>query len=293
MLSELHKDIALFSEAINFTATTTGFSPSLIEKDYFSSLVLSHLAQRCGSGLIFKGGTCLAKVHTGFYRLSEDLDFAVPMPLDSGRSGRRQAAARFVATIMDLPEHLSCFAIKHAPMGHNASRQYVGTISYSSVLAAGEAQIKLEVSLREPLLLPWIEGSTNTALLDPISGTGMIPAFPVPSIALPEAMAEKLRAALTRPEPAIRDFYDLAYAHHQQILRLEDPVLVKIVREKLAVPGNSSVDVASTRLAALRRQMDARLRPVLRGRDYAGFDLDRTFAQIAEFASRLEGPEIA
>jgi hypothetical protein len=31
-------------------------------------------------------------VHAGFYRLSEDLDFAIPMPVDASRTQRSRAA---------------------------------------------------------------------------------------------------------------------------------------------------------------------------------------------------------
>ena len=71
------EDPVLFEAAIRLTAGETGFPPRLIEKDYFCSVLLEHLAARCDT-LIFKGGTCLAKVHAGFYRLSEDLDFVIP-----------------------------------------------------------------------------------------------------------------------------------------------------------------------------------------------------------------------
>jgi CheY-like chemotaxis protein len=40
------------------------------------------------SFVILKGGTCLAKVHAGFYRPSEDLDFSISMPTESARSAR-------------------------------------------------------------------------------------------------------------------------------------------------------------------------------------------------------------
>ena len=67
----LHEDVALFGEALRFTAAETGFISRLIEKDYFCTLVLRYLCE-ADVTLIFKGGTCLAKVHAGFYRLSEE-----------------------------------------------------------------------------------------------------------------------------------------------------------------------------------------------------------------------------
>lgn len=78
-----HHDPAFFTEAVAFTAARLGFVPTLIEKDYFCSVVLAYLAGVLKETLIFKGGTCLTKVHAGFYRLSEDLDFTVPMPIDA------------------------------------------------------------------------------------------------------------------------------------------------------------------------------------------------------------------
>ena len=86
----VHEDPAMFLEAVNFTAAQTGFSPRLIEKDYFCTLLLRYLATT--DMLVFKGGTCMAKVHGEFYRLSEDLDFAIPMPCDAmpSRLSRRK-----------------------------------------------------------------------------------------------------------------------------------------------------------------------------------------------------------
>src|SRR5258707_15554599 len=99
---EIQDDTALFPEALRFTATETGFIPRLIEKDYFCTLVLRYL---CASDttLTFKGGTCLAKVHAGFYRLSEDLDFSISMPVTAARSARSRAADAFKAAVATLP----------------------------------------------------------------------------------------------------------------------------------------------------------------------------------------------
>jgi len=39
----VHEDRAMFLEAVNFTAAHTGFSPRLIEKDYFCTVLLQYL----------------------------------------------------------------------------------------------------------------------------------------------------------------------------------------------------------------------------------------------------------
>jgi len=38
----LHEDVVLFREAVNFTASRTGFSTRLIEKDYFCTVLLAY-----------------------------------------------------------------------------------------------------------------------------------------------------------------------------------------------------------------------------------------------------------
>ena len=88
----LHEDPELFREAVTFTAAETAFVPRLIEKDYYCTVLLQYLAV-AGGGLVFRGGTCLAKVHAQFYRLSEDLDFVIPTSADATRADRSRRAA--------------------------------------------------------------------------------------------------------------------------------------------------------------------------------------------------------
>src|SRR5712692_6147147 len=84
----LHEDADLFREAIRFTVAQTGFAARLIEKDYFCTVLLTYLDVTAGDNLVFKGGTCLAKVHAELYRLSEDLDYTIPVPFETPRSER-------------------------------------------------------------------------------------------------------------------------------------------------------------------------------------------------------------
>ena len=100
-------------------------------------------------------------------------------------------------------------------------------------------------------------------------------------------MAEKLRAALSRREAAIRDYYDIDHAVRRLSLGVLEPGLVGLVREKLAVPGNDPADASPARLAALRPQLESQLKAVLRARDFAEFDLDRAFATVAEVAAAV------
>jgi len=107
----LHEeDPALLREAIRFTSAETGFTPRLIEKDYFCSVALEYLAAS-GAGLTFKGGTCLSKIHGAFHRLSEDLDFSISTALESSRGDRSRSVGRLKAAVESIPGKLPAFRI--------------------------------------------------------------------------------------------------------------------------------------------------------------------------------------
>lgn len=281
----LHEDPGLFREAVNFTAAETAFSARLIEKDYFCTVLLSYL-MAADAALVFKGGTCLAKVHAEFYRLSEDLDFMIPMPADASRPQRSAKMAGLKKAVLSLEKRLPTFRVLQALTGSNASKQYIASVQYASLLGPQEDAIKIEVALREPLLTSAADGPARTLLLDPVTGQAILKPTTVRCIGRTEAFAEKFRAALSRREPAIRDFYDLDHAVRKLGLAPQEARLVALVKRKLAVPGNEPVDVTPPRLAALRRQLEAQLKPVLREGDYAGFDLDRAFGIVAEMAAK-------
>jgi hypothetical protein len=285
-LVRVHEDAARFLEAVNATAAATGFAPRLIEKDYFCTVLLQYLAPSDGS-LVFKGGTCLAKVYAGFYRLSEDLDFVIPTPVGASRTERSRRARSLKGLLAGINAKLPGVRLSRALEGANNSTQYTAVLRYRSLLRDVEDTIGFEVGLREPLLTPAVRGEAKTLLVDPVSGSALVRALNVPCLSREETMAEKLRAALCRREVAIRDFYDIDHAVHRLGIRLDDPQFVGLVRQKLAVPGNEPPDVSPARLDALRAQVETELMPVLRARDFAEFDLDRAFATVADVAAAL------
>ncbi|MBT3198878.1 MAG: nucleotidyl transferase AbiEii/AbiGii toxin family protein [Phycisphaerales bacterium] len=283
----LHHDTALFREAVNFTTARTGFNPRLIEKDYFCTVVLAYLADRGGDKLAFKGGTCLAKVYADFYRLSEDLDFTVPIATNAPRTQRSQTVATTRDAISELPDHLPAFTLTHPLTGANNSTQYNGAVEYKSPTTGQPESILIEVSIREPLLTPVVRRPARTLLLDPIGGETITPDIEVNCIAMDEAIAEKCRAALSRRDAAIRDFYDLDYTVSHLGIDLTNPRMIEMVRSKLSVPGNSSPDVGPQRLASLKRQLNTRLKTVLRDKEFKEFNLSRAFALVTAIAERL------
>jgi predicted nucleotidyltransferase component of viral defense system len=283
----VHEDPSLFREAVNFTTAETAFPARLIEKDYFCTGLLEYLSEASG-GLVFKGGTCLAKVHADFYRLSEDLDFVVPMPVDAPRAERSKQAKPLKEAVEKLPKRLPEFHLVDPLKGANNSTQYIAVVGYSSLIRRQEETIKIEVGLREPLLTPVVKSPARTIMLDPVSSKSLVPPVSIRCISKTEAMAEKFRAALSRREAAIRDFFDIDYAVRMLGLRPRDAAFIKLVRQKLDVPGNDPVDVSRVRLKTLRQQLEPRLKPVLRAKDFAEFDLDRAFDIVADVAAMVQ-----
>ena len=88
-MPRLHEDPDRFAEALSFTEAETTFPARLLEKDYYCTVLLQYLSGRVPR-LVFKGGTCLAKVHANFFRLSEDLDFVISVAAESTRTERRK-----------------------------------------------------------------------------------------------------------------------------------------------------------------------------------------------------------
>jgi predicted nucleotidyltransferase component of viral defense system len=279
-------DRALLVRSIELTARQAGFNPRLIEKDYFCSVVLEYIAAS-EPELTFKGGTCLAKIHSDFYRLSEDLDFSISTPLGASRKERSRRAGRLEPVVGNIPKHLPGFQIVQPFLGASESMQYNAVIGYASLLDAHVEPINIEVGLREPTLTALHQGSLKTMLLNPINGRPLIDNFLVSCLSYQEAMAEKLRAALTRREVAVRDFFDVDYAVRNGALDTRDHALLDLLRRKLQVPGTAPVDTSPARLRQLHRQLEAELRPVLREQDFAQFDLERAVGIVASVARQL------
>ncbi len=277
-----HDDVQRFRESLTFTEARSGFSARLIEKDYYCTLVLEDLSGRFERALVFKGGTCLSKVHAEFFRLSEDLDFSVATPSDASFSDRRRAAAPINAHFSSVPDRLTCLELAEPFVGHNRSKQYNGRLAYRSAITGDPEFINIEVSLREEIILPSELLPARTLLLNALSGQPALPPANVYVLQYAEAYAEKIRAALTRPVPAIRDFFDIDHALKGARLDRRNPELLALVAKKLSVAANDSADLSESKRANLRSQLTTDLRPVLRATDYEVFDLERAFAILQE-----------
>jgi len=283
----VHEDPEFFSAALNFTERDSGFHARLIEKDYFCSVMLADLRKPFAEGLVFKGGTSLSKVHTEFYHMSEDLDFVLSMDTRSSRAERRVAIAPLKSHFSKLPERLACFEEAEPLSGFNVSTQYLARFIYDSVVTGKSEWIKVEIGLREPVIEPTETGEARTLLIDPFRGESAVGPILVNTLSFRETFAEKFRAALTRREPAIRDYFDIDHAVTNGRLKADDTELLSLVGQKLAVPGNAAVDVSDYKLVALRHQLAGQLQPVLRATEFSQFELERAFRVVQSIASQL------
>lgn len=238
----LHQDKDKFLDSIDQTGKRLGFPASLIEKDYYLSLILSRLSE-LSDNLIFKGGTCLNKIYFSYYRLSEDLDFSMQLPGATVTRGTRRKCIRAVKDkIAQFARGLGMKIDESEEPGRNESKQYVWYFTYPSLLRPVEGRIKFEVGLRFNPILKTVKKRAHHDFLHPFTGDPLFDAGQVTCLSLQELIAEKMRAAANRKEIAPRDFYDLDFILRKDA-KLIDSAVLKLFQRKLTEDG------AETRLA--------------------------------------------
>ena len=89
-----------------------------------------------------------------------------------------------------------------------------------------------DTGLRELLLDEIYQGIAQTLIKNPLIGNSAIKGIKLNCLSLKEAYAEKIRAALTRREPAIRDFFDIYHGVSNKIINPFDNNLLDLVNNK-------------------------------------------------------------
>lgn len=99
-MNYLHNNQQLFSDILNACSEDTGIARAIIEKDYFVTLLLKNIVNKCPD-VIFKGGTSLSKCHKLINRFSKNLDLG--LNIDKATQGmRRDLKKHFIEAINDL-----------------------------------------------------------------------------------------------------------------------------------------------------------------------------------------------
>ena len=94
----LHNDRDLFAEVIAEVNTMTGIAQSIVEKDYYVTVILKLLAKSIPD-TVFKGGTALSKCFHLIDRFSEDIDITFARHI--GESRRKKLKYNILKPISD------------------------------------------------------------------------------------------------------------------------------------------------------------------------------------------------
>lgn len=264
-------------------ARKNNFRPAIVEKDYYLTVILNNIESGLSDKLILKGGTLLNKIHLDYHRLSEDLDFVYlsKMALTS-----RSARSKAITSVREkMPKFLELLDLKSKNpkgQGFNNSTQYVFNILYPSFITGKDESVQIEVALRQIPLDKPVHNVIKHFYKDPFTGKDLIPKNRILSLSLNEAVAEKLKAAITRRDLAIRDYYDLWHIAESGF-DFRNKQFLTIFKKKLDAEGylgdyryNFGLSEESANL--LQRQVETDLLPVIRLEEK--FDLGKVFVRF-------------
>lgn len=98
----LHHNKIHFDELIIATSNEFGISKSIIEKDYYVTLVLNELSKNIPD-MVFKGGTSLTKCYQLLDRFSEDIDLSYNISIGNmGESKKRKLKQAIIQSMANI-----------------------------------------------------------------------------------------------------------------------------------------------------------------------------------------------
>lgn len=246
-----------------------------LEKDFLLTLILIKFGEKYPD-LIFKGGTCLNKVYFPYFRLSEDLDFV--LDVDIGKSARKTLLKQYEN---DFKDNLTLLwlTLRDDRTKFDEYKLAMFTFEYHSILDDSLQTIKIDISLKQRLRLPSVKWKIQALFIDEVLEESIFWEHIITCIDLRESLAEKIRAALTRGTPAIRDFFDIWYVRQYSVFDFSDMVFRELVHTKL-----HEVDYMYTldeHYELLKKQIITNLKPVLS--DQHDFDFPGIYDFILAF----------
>lgn len=245
-----------------------------IEKDFW----LTHILHWCAKNtpdLIFKWGTCLNKCYFGYYRLSEDLDFSL-----ISSSSRKERSKLSEATFDKLGTYLTSSWMTLLEQRKRDESRFGGMRrSYASDIDRKVQTIQFDFKIIGWYQLPIQEQRIQDVFTHPLTWEKLFAKQTIQCISLDEAMAEKVRASLTRKTPAIRDLYDIRYAKKQWFVfeNIKDLIAHKVDEVWWEIILFDAYD-------ELKKQIETDLVPVIHDADT--FEFDATFEFVYKLASR-------
>lgn len=246
-----------------------------LEKDFYLTAILNQIAL-LDKWYIFKWWTCLNKCHLGYYRLSEDLDFSLIVG-DANRTQRSIRIQDFFDDITTICNNLWLVCIDQRKRDTN---HFGGMIwQYTSVITQTQQSVIFDIKTYNTFACDTVLLPIQDIYTDPLLNTEIFPKNPIRCMSLDESLAEKMRAALTRTTPAIRDFYDIWYARQQWF---DFTTIRDLIKLKVAEVDNIITIWSPDAYQSLLRQVDTDLRPVVF--DLGWFDLIKEYNYVLWFA---------
>jgi len=254
------------------------FFSILFEKDFLLTLILIKFWEKFPD-LIFKWWTCLNKVYFPYFRLSEDLDFVLDAS-NVWRQARKTLLKKyekdFVETLWILGLKLQTWRTKF-----DEHKLAMFNFEYNSILDNSKQNIKIDISLKNNLVLKPQKWEIKSIFKDIIFEEDIFWKHTIKTMNLKEMLAEKIRAALTRSTPAIRDFFDIWYVKNNSDFNFEDIEFKKIVDLKLKeVDYKYSLE---ENYDLLVKQIETDLKPVLN--QEFNFNFNKIYNFILTFKS--------
>lgn len=199
----IHKD--RFYEYID-KINTHWFNVLPLEKDFYLTILLQQISEQIPE-LIFKWWTCLNKVYLDYYRLSEDLDFNVVYTWN--RNWRKFLFQKIEATLSSIFVKLKLEIVDSYKRDEN--RFYNISARYKSLINDEYQTILFDIKVIEKSELPPVMQKVNSIFINYMTEEPVFENVQIACMDFDEIVSEKLRASLTRKDPAIRDFFDIWY----------------------------------------------------------------------------------
>ena len=235
-------------------ASSLSLDERVVEKDYVLGWLLAGIANdsQLSQTWIFKGGTCLKKMHFETYRFSEDLDFTLTQSEHLNEQFLLERFREVAVWVYDqsgirIPSETLRFELYDNPRG---GRNGEGRVYYQGPLRPpyNLPKIKLDITPDEVLVLdPERHPAFHPYADDPPDGIW------VQSYAYTELFAEKIRALHERARP--RDLYDVMNMYRREDARISSPGLRDVLEKKCAfkrieLPTLASVQIHEGQLRA-------------------------------------------
>ena len=203
---------------ISKLANSEGVRQQQIEKDYIISWIIWGIYNNytLKDALIFKGGTCIKKVHIENYRFSEDIDFTLNPTIEKTISNDEIYSA-FGEIFVEIKDAANIdLSIPEDSKEIHESDSIKFFVEYIGPLGGKGGHVKTDISRGERLEFDVEQRN----MLDQYSDLAEGGELTIQSYGLEEIVIEKMAALMGRTIP--RDLYDFEYLTNMEGIELQD-----------------------------------------------------------------------